>query len=51
MFTTAKSVDEKRPVMVWIHGGGNVIGSAEFATSFGNRSRESREAGCYRRLP
>jgi para-nitrobenzyl esterase len=35
VFTTAKSVNEKRPVMVWIHGGGNVIGSADFATPSG----------------
>jgi para-nitrobenzyl esterase len=35
VWTTAKSADEKRPVMVWIHGGGNVIGSADFGTPAG----------------
>lgn len=28
VWTAAKSTDEKRPVMVWIHGGGSTIGAA-----------------------
>ena len=35
VWTAAKSAGEKRPVMVWIHGGGNVIGSANLSTPFG----------------
>lgn len=29
VWTAAKSVDEQRPVMMWIHGGGNIEGSSE----------------------
>jgi para-nitrobenzyl esterase len=32
VWTAAKSADEKRPVMMWIHGGGNVAGSSEMPT-------------------
>lgn len=35
VWTGAKSADERRPVMVWIHGGGNVIGSADGYTPSG----------------
>jgi para-nitrobenzyl esterase len=35
VWTAAKSAREKRPVMVWIHGGGNVIGSADLSTPLG----------------
>jgi len=35
VWTAAKSADEKRPVMVWIHGGGFIIGSAHLSTPYG----------------
>jgi para-nitrobenzyl esterase len=36
VWTAAKSVDEKRPVMMWIHGGGDIIGDAHIAGFFEN---------------
>jgi para-nitrobenzyl esterase len=45
VWTAAKSADEKRPVMVWIHGGGNVIGSAEFGTPSGTNPEPLAKQG------
>ncbi|MGD0663516.1 MAG: carboxylesterase family protein [Syntrophorhabdales bacterium] len=36
VWTAAKSTREKRPVMMWIHGGGNVIGDAHLTAPQGN---------------
>ncbi|MGD0919306.1 MAG: carboxylesterase family protein [Thermodesulfobacteriota bacterium] len=36
VWTAVKSADEKRPVMMWIHGGGNIIGAAHLSTPIGN---------------
>jgi para-nitrobenzyl esterase len=36
VWTAAKSAGEKRAVMMWIHGGGNIIGAAHLGTPTGN---------------
>jgi para-nitrobenzyl esterase len=36
VWTAAKSAGENRPVMMWIHGGGNIIGAAHLSTPTGN---------------
>jgi para-nitrobenzyl esterase len=45
VWTAAKKANEKRPVMVWIHGGGNVIGSADFSTPWGTHPENLAEQG------
>jgi para-nitrobenzyl esterase len=45
VWTAAKSAREKRPVMVWIHGGGNVIGSANLSNPSGNDSEALARQG------
>ncbi len=35
VWTSAKSADEKRPVMMWIHGGGNVAGASQHPSNDG----------------
>jgi len=35
VWTAAKSANEKRPVMMWIHGGGNISGASQFPANDG----------------
>lgn len=45
VWTAAKSAGEKRPVMMWIHGGGNIIGSANLSTPTGNEGEALARQG------